>query len=490
MDALKKKLFPADLGWNILNNLDKFNDKSNLITILSQKFDQLKEHTIFGKFTDLFDEAVNYYTKHNVFPDITYLNKKFPEGKLIKILTGEPFSMSLYEDLVKNLDYEIIIKKFNDTIGRSSEVEIDKCLELSKDLARFASTNEETVEDTKESLLNMYDEYAKNYKGISTGIKALDDVIGVLGFRSLSTFAAPSGHGKSTFAITLAYNAALAGMRVCYVSFEVPKNNIWFNLVSMESSYSKDPRKKLPSSIIKERKLTEEQSGYYREHLNNLFDRIKLADGYIDVVDQTEIQCETFEQLCAKLEERVEKTGYVADLIIVDNVDNLQVLKGSERDESTRVNQYIIALDKFTKTYCGGIGTAMLLLTQVNRTGIKKLSGMETSGDSEVSIDVTCIQKFNALYEKATTVLVGYSSPKMRVSNLLNVMPIKLRNRKLPIRPVGLTVNFEYSKIVGKHVENVNTAESIKNRLPDPNSTPVPQEEYIDDENIFGDIDD
>lgn len=487
VNSLKKKLFPADLGWNILNNLDKFNDKSNLIALLSHKFDQLVDHTIFGKFTDLFAEAVKFYEKHNSFPDVAYLNKRFPEGKLIKVLKNEEFSMTFYEDLVKNLDYEILIKKFNDILGRSTEVDIQGCLELSKDLARFATTNETLPESTKEGLLNSYEDYVKDYRGIKTGMTALDNVIGVLGFRSLSVYAAPSGHGKSTFAITQAYNSAVnMGMHVCYVSFEVPARHIWFNLASIESSYSKDSNKKIPSSKMKEALLTQEEREYYKEHVENMMAKIKACGGYIDVVDQTEMPCDTFEQFCAKLEERAEKVGRPADLIIVDNVDNLQVLKSSEKDETTKVNQYIIALDKFTKTYKDGVGTAMLLLSQVNRTGLKKMMSMESTGDQEVNIDVTCIQKFNALYEKATTVLVGFSSPKMRVNNEVRVMPVKLRNRALPTRPVSLGVAFEYSKLGGDYKENVNSMEDLENSFETATAT---EGEWDVNEMEFGAID-
>lgn len=464
VSELKKKLFPADLAWNILNNLDKFNERSGLIEILSDKFDQLVEHSIFSKFIGLFSEAVKYYKIHNTFPDIAYLNRKFPDGKLIKVLKGEEFSMTFYDDLIKNLEYEILIKKFNDVLGKSTEIRIDKCLELSKDLARFAATHEKMPQETKQGLLNSYDDYAKDFKGISTGMQSLDDVIGVLGYRSLSALAAPSGHGKSTFAITLAYNVAVKmGLHVCYVSYEVPARHIWFNLASIESSYSNDPKKRLVSSKIKEAKLTDEERVYYREHIENITDQLNHSGGYIDVLDQTEMQCETFEQFCSCLEERAENLHRPADLIIVDNVDNLQILKSSERDETTKVNQYIIALDKFTKTYCDGVGTSMLLLSQVNRTGLKKMMAMESTGDQEVNLDVTCIQKFNALYEKPTTVLIEFSSPKMRVNKEMRIMPVKLRNRALPIRPVSMTVDFEYSRTGSQYKEKIHDIEEVVN---------------------------
>ena len=456
-----EKVFQADLAWTILNNLDKFNDRSRLIYTLKEKFDKVKDHTIYSMFIPLFTEAVKYYDIHGIFPDMNYLNKRLPDGKLIKI-TNEEFTMSLYEDLSMTLDYEAVISKFSNTIGVSTRIDREECLELSRDLANLASHTLEIPKATKADLINSYNTYVEEYKGIKTGLTDLDEAIGVLGYRSLSAVAAPSGHGKSTMAITIAYNAAMQGYSVTYTSFEVPGKHIWFNLASIESSYAENDEDKLIATDIKEAKLDDRQKALYEKYMKSMLEKFDQSHGYIDVMDQTEIQCETFEELCAKWESRAEELGRPSDLIIIDNVDNLQILKSSERDESTRVNQYIINLDKYCKTYYGGVGTHIMLLSQVNRTGIRKMSAMEGNNDG-VTLDVTCIQKFNALYEKPTLVMVGYSTPSMRIVNSMKVLPVKLRNRPLPNKPIALTANFKYSKIEGKYESVEASDETIKN---------------------------
>ena len=144
-----------------------------------------------------------------------------------------------------------------------------------------------------------------------------------------------------------------------------------------------------------------------------------------------------------------------ADLIVIDNVDNFQILKSNEKDEATKVNNYIVALDSFCKEYHNGDGTAILLLSQVNRPAMKKLYSSD-SEDSErkVKIDVTCIQKYNALYEKATCVLVGYSDEVSRSQGTMKIYPVKLRNRAIPEKPITVSVNFAYSKVRGEFALN------------------------------------
>lgn len=451
MITKNEKVFQADLAWTVLNNLEKFNDRPALVYTMKEKFDKVKDHTIYSMFIPLFTEAVAYHEIHGNFPDMDYLNKRLPEGRLIKI-TNEPFSMTMYEDLSMTLDYEYLIAKFNNTIGMSTRIDREQCLELSRDLANLASHNIEIPKMTKQKLIDSYEEYIKEYKGIKTGIRDLDEVIGDLPYRAVSCLAAPSGHGKTTLALTIAYNAAMQGYTVLYVSFEVTQLLLWFNLASIESSIELNENDRLVSSDIKSGILTDRQKELYQKYMTRMLEKIDQAHGWIEVMDQTTIQCETFEELTAKLESKAEDLGRTPDLIIVDNVDNLQVLKSSERDESTKVNQYIIALDKYSKTYCNGVGTHIMLLSQVNRTGMKKMSAME--GNSEnVSVDVTCIQKFNALYEKASTVMVEYSSPAMRVHKMMKVLPVKLRNKPLPIKPVNLTVEFKYSKVSGGYAD-------------------------------------
>ena len=434
--------------WCIINNLQKFNDKADYIIAIIEKLKKVEDHRLLSTFNSLFECIERFYKENGTFPDMAWLTLNF-KGSMSIVVSNDEFSMQIYESLDRYLDQEFIKQELEKRIVERDNPDLDDIRRLTQLLAKFSDNSVDLPEETKEALINSYDEYSANYKGLKTHIKPLDNVIGVLGYQSLSVFAAPSGHGKSTFAFSVAYYAAIHGYCVDYLSFEIPAQHAWFNFVSIESE---DSEHRLPSSAMKENLLNEEEKGYYKEHMKNLLARIKAKDGWLNVLDQTTASIDTYEGLCAKLEFIAEKRGRKADLIVVDNIDNFQVLKSSERDESTKINNYIVSLDAFSKKYHNGEGVAILLLSQVNRPALKRLHTTEgeDGNDRKVKIDVTCVQKYNALYEKATCVLVGYADEVLRAGDTMKVYPVKLRNRPLPLKPVQLNVKFGFSKVKGE----------------------------------------
>lgn len=439
---------PAQWIWCLVNNLEKFNDKPDFILALIDKAKSIKDHPLLSTFTNLFEAIERCYTQNGYFPDTAWLSLNF-KGNMNIVITHDEFSMQIYESLEKYLKQEYLKQELQSRIVEKDNPTVADIQDLTKELARFSERIVETPKETKESLINSYETYASNFDGLKTHIKPLDDTIGVLGYQSLAVFAAPSGHGKSTFAFSLAYYAAIHGYCVDYLSFEIPASHALFNIVSIESEGT---NKKILSTLMKDGLLNEEEQGWYKEHMTNFLARVKAKDGWLNILDQTTAAIDTYEGLTAKLEAIAEERKRKADLIIVDNIDNFQVLKSSERDEATRVNNYIVSLDAFSKKYCNGAGTTILLLSQVNRPALKKLHTTEGEDGNErkTKIDVTCIQKYNALYEKATCVLIGYADEVLRASDTMKVYPVKLRNRPIPLRPIQLNVKFGYSKVKGE----------------------------------------
>lgn len=459
----EKKLTLAEYSWHLINNLSEFNDKPELIINVYKKMSQrLPEHPILFQFYDYFKTAIDYFENHKNFPTIDWFRVNYLKSAKLKI-TSAPFSIQVYEDFVKLVDAEIIKKACGSVVNTVSP-DITQLRQLSNTINTYCDNAASIPPLTKANIIDMYDEYSKDYSGVRTGISQLDEVIGVLGHKSLSVYGAPSGHGKSTFAISLAFNAAVhQGLCVDYISYEVPKEHIWFNLISLMSAELgiKDP---IASSELKEATLPESKKEIYKDSARELLKAIKMSGGYISIMDQTTAAVDTFEGLCARIEgmaaERVDgdKTfDRKADLIIIDNVDNLQILKSSERDEQVKVNNYIIKLDSFVKQYHHNDGCCMLLLTQLNRGGLERLTkaeGETQAGEKTNRVDVTVFQKFNALYEKPTCCLVGYADAAMRIANRCTVYPVKLRNRPIPDRPISLPADFKHSKIGGMY-ENI-----------------------------------
>ena len=447
-------LQPNDMMWRFINNLKDYNNKPEAVLEVFNKLRRLQRHKLFGGFYRVVGKVVEFYKVHKAFPDMNWLETNFSEGVIVK-LSGIPFTPEIYMDLCKKLDEAILIEnieEFQDKVVRTH----DDWMKLTSDISEFTRDNTEKPVMTKEDIINLQDNYQEEIQNagvVRTGIPALDDAVGIMGYRSLSVIAGASGSGKTTLALSFAYNAAVhQGLCVDYVSFEVPKESIWQNLISRHSDILGTPVK---ACTFKEGIATEEELQTYKDVATDLFRKFNESGGRIDVIDQTDSHGGTFEGLKSMLEAHAQKRpngARKADLIIIDNVDNLQILKGDRgMDETTKVNNFIIRLDEFCKQYYNNEGTNILLLTQVNRTGIKKLqtedAGEDSSGKSKISIDVTCIQKFNAIYEKATCVMVIYANQAMRAAEEAQVYLLKLRNRALPVGGISLRARYAYSSI-------------------------------------------
>ena len=446
--------------WCVLNNLPKFDDKPEFVLNLIDKWKELKDHDTLSSYLDLFIAVGNFYEENQKFPDSAWLKLVFKDNRPIQI-TNDEYSSTIYEALNKYLDQEILKEKLNKYIVRKDIPSSLDIRALAKEMLKYSDSNVEIPKETRKSLTEAYELYEQNFQGIQTYIPALDETIGVMGYQSLSVLAAPSGHGKSTCALSIAYYNAIQGKVVDYLSFEVPKNHMYFNIASIESEGHKG--EEIPASDIKERALDEKGKELYKKYINDFMDKCSVSGGYLNIIDQTTASINTFESLCNTLESIAEKRGRAADLIVVDNIDNFQTLRSSERDEATKINNCIVSLDAFSKTYCNGTGTSMLLLSQVNRPAMKKLGTPDKGNvkDTSVKIDVTCVQKYNALYEKATCVLVAFSDAATRARNIMRIYPVKLRNRPLPTRPVEVQVNFKYSKVIGDFPDKSYTQEQV-----------------------------
>ena len=449
--SFRDKIMPTQWFWCILNNLDKFDSKPELMLDLIAKFKRIEDHRVLSTLRVIIEAIERGYYELGKFPDIAWLKLNF-KGNISIIITNDEFSMQIYNSLNRYLDQELLKQDLYNKIVDQENLDLDEVRNLTKSMSNYTDRSTEIEKATRSTIENLYTEYKKNFKGLKTWIKPVDDVIGVLGYKSLSVFAAPTGHGKSTFALSVAFYAAMNGAQVDYLSFEIPFDNAWFNIVSM---YSEDKDIKIKSSDLKERTTTPEQEEAYIKYTREIMDHIEAAGGYLNIVDQSKGSASTFPEFCARLEAMADVRKRAADLIVIDNVDNLSVLQDSEKNEITKVNNYIVALDSFCKEYYNGEGTAILLLSQVNRGAMKKLySSDNDDGERKVKIDVTCIQKYNSLFEKPTCVLVGYSDEVSRSQGTMKIYPVKLRNRGIPEKPIVVSANFAYSKIRGTFALN------------------------------------
>ncbi len=461
----QEKLTPERLNWIMLNSLVEFDKKPELIKAIMNRLDKVKYHPVAKRFSnpaltmwDWYDYAYNqFFKQHGKFPDVKCLSARFKDKNIIiKEDYRYDWSFYIYEEFLRWLDVQIIHLDKELLLSDPHNVDPEKAQEFVKLLTNYSFRNLEDNKQTKESLINLYEEFSKNYNGIKTHIPLIDNIIGVLGNKSIAVLGGPNASGKSTLARTIAYNASVHGGKfVDYISFEDPKEYIWMGMVAIESYYSKD---NMIYKDMRQNKLDDGGKTLYKKNMTSLLAKLKESDGFLNPLGAEDFSMNTYGEFKAKLEKIAGDRGRPADLVIIENVDSLKRFRGVSSDANDNVNNHIIETDDFVKTYCDGYGTVFLFLTQLSQEGIAKIikneKNMNTDGEkkSDVKIDPTVFRQYRALGDRCTVGMVIYSDPPMRSLQRVNIYFSKSREGEVPSTPIKLHSNFAQGIIGGEAI--------------------------------------
>lgn len=235
----------------------------------------------------------------NKTPNIDTLRKEFPD---------------LYFDDVVKLSGEALDDYIKLFIANRKNSKIAKNLLELASVVRTNGLNEDilnklnmisksdTVSIEHEDIaVNIAEVYKKKVtqSGLNTGIKRIDEDTGGLQPGTMTTILGFTGSFKTTWALNIAYNAINNDKNVLYLSLEVTKENIMYNLLSRHSLDDKF-KVKIEHLDLKHKKLSKTDEDY-------LFDKIHpdllSLKGNIQVVDETELESYSFYALDNKFRE-------------------------------------------------------------------------------------------------------------------------------------------------------------------------------------------
>ncbi len=185
-------------------------------------------------------------------------------------------------------------------------------------------------------------------EGVTTGIDALDRVIGSLAPGQVWTIAGRTGMGKSVMAQTIARNVARRGKRVLFVALEMSAEDIATRMVAGEA--------KIPAKDI----LAGKVKGYDFGLLMQAYERLKELPLILD--DDVDA-CTAVETLAPRVRARHEREPI--HLIIIDYVQLMESMTvqqhgGSEVAELTRIT-------KALKRLARSLNVPLIQLAQINR---------------------------------------------------------------------------------------------------------------------------
>ncbi|MGN0517811.1 MAG: replicative DNA helicase [Acutalibacteraceae bacterium] len=218
------------------------------------------------------------------------------------------------------------------------------------------------------------------YKGISTGIRNLDNLITGLNRSDLILLAARPGMGKTSFALNIARSVAVVGNKtVAFFSLEMSKEQLSSRLLSTEGL--------IEGSRLRIGKLTPEEW----TRLIEAGDILSRSNIYID--DTPGI---TIPEMKAKLR-RLRKV----DLVVIDY---LQLMSTGRRSDN-RV-QEISEITRNLKIMAKELNVPVITLSQLSRASEKRddhrpqLADLRDSGSIEQDADIVLFLYREGYYDK------------------------------------------------------------------------------------------
>ncbi len=249
-----------------------------------------------------------------------------------------------------------------------------KILEVQKDgHNRDYAALSELVHDTFEYINELY-EHKGAPKGVRTGFKELDGLIGGLEPGSLNIIAARPSMGKTAFALTIAQNAALRhNVPVGIFSLEMPAVQLVTRMITSEA--------RIDMNRLRQGNLSERDF----QRLVDVAGRIADAPIYIDDTPDLSL-------LELRARARRMHSQHQLGLIIVDYLQLMSGAAGSTKNENRQ--QEIAAISRGLKGLARELEVPVVALSQLSRAVESRpnkrpmLSDLRESGSIEQDADL------------------------------------------------------------------------------------------------------
>lgn len=298
--------------------------------------------------------------------------------------------------------------------------------------------------NVKETISDFYEKSVDN-SGIKTGIEVIDKEIGGLKAGQCSVIGGFTGMGKSICSVSIMHSAIEQGYNVCYISLELSKEHLMFNLMSRHSLEPKFS-KKIEHRDLKSKTLSEEDWKFTKEKILPDFDTLP---GKFYILDEQDIEAYNYFAFDNKLQEIenlcIKETGKGIDLVIVDHVQMLAYSdQGSRLSENTVINRWC----NYFRSNCLDFLKSkrqihVILVAQINRQGY--LKAVKRNG----MYDMTALKEANELETCAAVILGIFSDTSLIVSNQAKVGILKNRDGNRASEAYTVPADFPHQLIGG-----------------------------------------
>jgi len=347
----------------------------------------------------------------------------------IALLANERRNIEMSRDLM-SIANEITTKGLTETLYKK----------LSNTVAGAITTKTEAYYDPLENAPDLYEALLLQGEGMKFGVDIIDKAIGGIQPGSVNVVFAYTGHYKTLSAVNFAYsNSFKRGFNVVYISLEVVKRDLTWNIYSRHSFDMHSSKfTYLPHDKMRNGQLTEKEKAFLYDDVIPDFNNNKKGRLYI--LDETDFDTITylgFEKRFREMEDlAISQTGKGIDCIVVDHVG---LLKFNEKDlgfEGSVINAWVSFFRQQCIDFLGtGRPIAIMLLSQANREGWKR------AVKNEGRYDLRAISEANELERAAWRVFSIFTDENMKESKEAKVQCLKNRTGMTVMDPVVIFVD-------------------------------------------------
>ena len=384
-------------------------------------------------------------------PSRELLIKEFPELSFTGV---EPISKEELSDFVQLF----LTKRIND----ENSYKIIKLSEKVKNEGLTQDVIEEINSISKsDNIKSEFEDITKTitekYKdkdlalGFQTGVTEIDKRTGGLHLGSVNTIMGYAGSGKTTWGVNIAYNSLQEGYNVLYLSLEVSKEHILYDLLSRHSNESQFKGKIIKHRNIKQRNLKKDEEEFL---WNTIYPDFLKTKGKIYIVDETDLDnysAYTLENKFREIDKLAqEETGKGISLVFVDHAQLLKFEKSIQsRDEFSTINYYVSFFRQQAVNFIKEKRPAcFVVLSQTNRDGWKY------AARHEGNYQLNALAEANELERASSIVLSIFTDEVMMNSNQALVKVCKSRDTGAMEEAVSTDI-FPESYLLGDYSTGV-----------------------------------
>jgi len=370
------------------------------------------------------EEKYPYYVENdeNIIP--TILSRESIDSSIIDIRLKQ-LKSDLAKDML-NLGSEIPNLSPNEIKGRFSLIHSNSLIERRLDAPDNALHREEDA----------YGLLTQEKDGLSLVLPRIEEHAGKARKGSIVSILAFTGSFKSTYAINVAYQNALDGHNVLYLSLESPTIEIASRFVLRHVAETVETRDQLlEAKYVRDNKLTKEQKLFYNKKHNEM---VEALDNHLILWGNQDFEYQTFMDMTETLriaeKEFLEKTGKGVDAVIVDQLALLKYTKGSGKNygyDGAILNDWVSYFREQSLNFLDeNKEIVTFIVSQTSRNAHAEASKPKKKG----RYDASCTSDSHELERSSSTMITLFKDWETKDTILVNIP--KARHGFTPDNPL------------------------------------------------------